>query len=65
MAEEDRQDSQAAGAALRTALDEEMALLREGLALAGQSQAGVELVARKVELLSSIDNSRIRRRFGG
>ncbi|HSZ06853.1 MAG TPA: hypothetical protein VK778_16820 [Solirubrobacteraceae bacterium] len=65
LADMDRQDSQAAADALRTALDEEMALLRDGLAQAGQSAAAIELVARKVELLSSIDNRRIARRFGG
>jgi hypothetical protein len=64
-AEEDRQDTQAVADALRTALDEELALLRDGLALAGQSHAAIELVARKVELLSSIDNRRITKHFGG
>jgi hypothetical protein len=64
LAEMDRQDSQATADALRTALDEEMALLRDGLAQAGQSAAAIQLVARKVELQSSIDNRRIARRFG-
>jgi hypothetical protein len=64
-AEMDRQDTQATADALRTALDEELALLRDGLAQAGQSAAAIELVARKVELLSSIDNRRIAGRFGG
>jgi hypothetical protein len=64
LADKDRQDTQATADALRTALDEEMALLRDGLARAGQSAAAIELVAQKVELLSSIDNRRIARRFG-
>lgn len=63
-AEEDRQDTQAVADASRAALDEELGLLRDGLAQAGQSAAAIELVARKVELLSSIDNCRIARRFG-
>jgi hypothetical protein len=63
-AEEDRQDTQAVADALRTALDEELGLLRDGLALAGRSPAAIELVARKVELLSNIDNRRISRRWG-
>ncbi|HEV3340356.1 MAG TPA: hypothetical protein VG125_08360 [Pirellulales bacterium] len=60
----DGQDTQATTDSLRTALDEEIALLRDGLAQAGQSAAAIELVARKVELLSSINNRRIARRFG-
>jgi hypothetical protein len=63
-AEMDRQDTQAVADASRTALDEELGLLRDGLAQAGQSAAAIELVARKVELLSNIDNRRIARRFG-
>lgn len=63
-AEMDRQDTQAAGDASRASLDEELGLLRDGLAQAGQLAAGIELVARKVELLSNIDNRRIARRFG-
>jgi hypothetical protein len=65
LAEKERLDAQAAGDALRAALDEELALLRDGLAQAGQSAAGVELVARKVELLANVDNRRFTRRFGG
>jgi hypothetical protein len=64
-AEEARQDTQAVADALRTALDEELSLLRDGLAQAGQSAAAVELVARKVDLLANIDHRRISRRFGG
>jgi hypothetical protein len=65
MAEMDAQDSQAIGDAARTALDEELGVLRDGLALAGQSAASVELVSRKVELIANINNRRITRRFGG
>jgi hypothetical protein len=64
-AEAERMDAEAAGDGLRAALTEELALLRGGLAEAGQSAAGVELVARKVELLASTNNDRFRRRFGG
>jgi hypothetical protein len=64
LADMDRQDSQAAADALRTSLDEELALLRDGLAQAGQSAVAIELVARKVEMLAGIDNRRIARRFG-
>ena len=63
-AEEDRQDSQALGDAMRTSLDEELGLLREGLALAGPSAAAIELVARKVETTANINNRRVVRRFG-
>jgi hypothetical protein len=65
MAEEDRQDSEAVADASRTSLEQELRLLSEGLALAGQSAAAIELVARKVELQANIDNRRIAWRFGG
>lgn len=64
-AEIDRIDSQAAGDALRAALDEETDLLDYGLRLANGSASKAELVARKVELLSSTNNRRFSRRFGG
>jgi hypothetical protein len=64
-AEEGRQDIQAVADVSRAALDEELALLRDGLAQAGPSSAAaIELVARRVELLASIDNRRITRRWG-
>jgi|ERR1039458_4967950 hypothetical protein len=63
-AECDRIDSQAAGDALRTALDEEVDLLDYGLRRANGSLAKAELVARKVEMLANINNRRISRRFG-
>ncbi len=62
--EEDRQDSEALGDAAGFALEKELTLLHDGLARAGQSAAGVELVARKVELVAGIDNRRLARRFG-
>jgi hypothetical protein len=65
LADKERLDAQAAADALRAALDEELALLRDGLAQAGQSAAGIELVARKVDLLANVDNRRFARRFGG
>lgn len=61
----DRIDSQAAADAMRAALDEELDLLDYGLSRANGSAAKAELVARKVEMLSSSNNSRINRRFGG
>jgi hypothetical protein len=63
-AEEDRQDSQALGDAMRASLDEELCLLHEGQAQAGQSAAGINLVARKVETAANINNRRAARRFG-
>lgn len=64
-AERDRIDSQAAGDVMRTALEEELGLLDWGTEEASGSQAKAELVARKVSLLSNINNRRIERRFGG
>ena len=64
LAEMDQIDSQAAGDALRAGLDEELGLLHEGLTKAGPSAAAVEMVARKVELLSGSNNRRFVRRFG-
>jgi hypothetical protein len=62
--EMDRQDSYAIADVLTTATEEELRFLDHGLALAGNSAAKVELVARKIEMLSSINNRRIARRFG-
>jgi hypothetical protein len=64
-AEMDAQDSQAIADAARTALDEELALLRDGLNQAGQSAAAVELVSRKVELVANTNDRRLARRFRG
>jgi hypothetical protein len=64
-AEADRLDAQAGAEALQASLAEELNLLDYGLRRAGGSAAKAELVARKVELLSSINNRRINRRFGG
>jgi hypothetical protein len=64
-AECDRLDSQAAGDALRAALDEELGLLDYGMQRAGGSPAKAELVARKVEMLAGMNNRRALRRFGG
>jgi hypothetical protein len=62
--EMDRQDTFALGDVLTTATDEELRFLDHGLALAGSSAAKVELVARKIEMFSNINNRRIARRFG-
>jgi hypothetical protein len=64
-AEMDRIDSQAVADASRAALDEEVDLLDYGLARAGTSGAKIELVARHVNRLATIDDRRITRRFGG
>ena len=64
-AEMDRLDSQAIADASRAALEEEMDLLDYGLARAGTSAAKIELVARHVNRLATIDDRRITRRFGG
>jgi hypothetical protein len=63
-AEFDRQDAQAVADASHTSLDLELDLLDYGMARAGQSAARLELVARHVERLASINNRRITRRFG-
>lgn len=57
-------DSQALGDVLTCALEEEMSLLDYGVARANGSAAKLELVARKVEMMSAIDNRRILRRYG-
>jgi hypothetical protein len=64
-AEIDRLDSQAIADASRAALDEEVDLLDYGLARAGSSAAKVELVARHVQRMATINDRRITRRFGG
>jgi hypothetical protein len=64
MLEEERQESEAVADASRTSLEQELRLLREGLALAGQSAAALNLVSRRVELQANIDTRRITRRWG-
>jgi hypothetical protein len=61
----DQYDSQAAGDASRTALEEEMDLLDYGLSRTGGSAAKAELVARHVSRLATINDRRITQRFGG
>jgi hypothetical protein len=56
--------SEAGGDAVAGAIEEELNVLQDGLARAGGSAAAQEIVARKVALLSAIDNRRIARRFG-
>ena len=60
----DQLESQAVGDAIRIALDEELNLLGYGLLRANGSMAKAELVARKVEMLSLINDRRISRHFG-
>lgn len=63
-AECDRVDSEAIADAARAALREELSFLSEGLARAGNSQAALELVARKLDFLGNGNNRRLTRRFG-
>jgi hypothetical protein len=60
----DRIDSHAIGDVITFATEEELNYLDYGLARANGSAAKAELVARKTNLLSSINNTRISRRFG-
>lgn len=64
-AEFDRQESEALGDASLTSLREELGLLKYGLAEAGVSAAGLELVHRTVDRMSRLNNVRMIRRFGG
>jgi hypothetical protein len=63
-AEFDRQDGQAVADAIRASLDEELDLLEWGVHRAAGSAAKTELVARKVQMLSSINDRRLTRHFG-
>jgi hypothetical protein len=63
-AECDIQDARALADVIRTSLDEELDLLESGLHRANGSVAKTELVARKVHMLSTINDRRINRRFG-
>lgn len=60
----DRLDSQAVADSAQAALETELDLLDYGLRRAGQSAARIELVARKTELLATINSRRLARRFG-
>jgi hypothetical protein len=65
LAEQERLDAEAAADAKWSALEQELVFLHKGLALAGRSATGVELVARSVEQLARAGEQRFRRRFGG
>jgi hypothetical protein len=58
------QDAQALADVIRTSLNEELDLLDWGLHRADGSAAKTELVARKVNTLSTINDRRISRHFG-
>lgn len=60
----DRHDAQATMDAVQASLEEELALLEYGLHRANGSAAKTELVARKVQLLSALNDRRITRHFG-
>lgn len=64
VAECERIDAQALSDVVRTALEEELAVLDWGLAQAAGSAAKTELVSRKVDLQSRLNSARIARRFG-
>ena len=61
--DKDIADSQSLADALSVATDEELNFLREFRAKADGSEAAMELVARKLEIFSTINNRRISRRF--
>lgn len=61
----DEHDTWAGHDAALAAAKAELQLLRKGVLEAGGSAAGVELVARWVEQLSSSNHRRYGRRFGG
>jgi hypothetical protein len=58
-----RQDALAVSDAARTALEEELDLLDYGLHRANGSAAKTELVARKVQMLASLNDRRLIERF--
>jgi hypothetical protein len=57
--------SRAAADATRVDIEEEIDILKKGLELAKGSAAATEIVARKLNELSSADSNRFRRIFGG
>lgn len=61
----DQIDSRAIGEAVAAAMKEEIRVLDEGLALAGDSLAKKELVSRLIAIQSRADSARIARHFGG
>jgi hypothetical protein len=63
-AESEILDGQAVADVMQASLQEEIHLLEWGLQRANGSAAATELVARKVNMLSTINNNRIARRFG-
>jgi hypothetical protein len=60
----DIQDTLAVESAARAALNAEIGLLQWGCHQANNSLAALELVARKVQLLASLNDQRIARTFG-
>lgn len=63
-AECDRQDGQAVADAVRASLDEELNLLDWGMWKADGSAAKAELVARRVNQLAGINDTRLTRTYG-
>jgi uncharacterized protein with von Willebrand factor type A (vWA) domain len=60
----DQIESQALADVLRCSLQEEVGLLDEGRALANGDPAALELLSRKLQMQSRINNRRIERTFG-
>ncbi|HUE27654.1 MAG TPA: hypothetical protein VMP89_12845 [Solirubrobacteraceae bacterium] len=60
----DRQDSEAIADALRTAYEEEALFYQDGIATANGSAVLVELLTRKLSLMTTVNNRRANRRFG-
>ena len=62
--ERDRMDLQAIGDVITTATEEELNFLDYGMAMANGSATKRELVARKANMMSAINNTLITRRYG-
>lgn len=62
--QKDQIDSQTLRDAVEAAFDEEIDFYDHGMARANGSMTKQELLARKLEILSQLDNRRISRRFG-
>lgn len=60
----DQIDTQTTADAVEYALGEEINLLERGVLRAGNSRAALELVLRKVQLFTLINDGRLTRRFG-
>jgi hypothetical protein len=57
-------DAHALTSAVTAATEEELSFVDYGMTLVGTSAVKQELLARKLELLSTLNNAALRRRFG-